>query len=271
VSSKRDALLFPALLRHWRARRGLSQLDLALAADVSARHVSFLETGRAHASRSMILRLASALDVPLRDQNALLQASGQAPEFPEPRLEELPAAIVLAIDRMLAQQEPFPLTVLSRGYDVLRANAAGNRLFARFLAESTALVLPLNIYSFVFDPRLGRPFIQDWPRVAQAMLARLHREVLARPENAELAALLASVLEHEGIPAAWRQPDFSLPSEPTFEVCVRNHDLDLRFLTTTTQFSAPQNVTLDEIRLESYFPMDEATRLACERLAAADR
>src|SRR5215831_16996649 len=101
--------LFPALLRHWRTRRGLSQLDLALAADVSARHVSFLETGRAQPSREMVLRLSATLSVPLREQNALLRASGFPEEFPEPGAADgLPVSIAQAIERMLAQHEPFP-------------------------------------------------------------------------------------------------------------------------------------------------------------------
>src|SRR5260370_40699896 len=101
--------LFSALLRHWRTRRGLSQLDLALAADVSARHVSFIETGRAQPSREMVLRLGTALNLPLRDQNAMLKAAGFEAEFPEPALSEgMPAAIEQALTRMLAQHEPFP-------------------------------------------------------------------------------------------------------------------------------------------------------------------
>lgn len=267
MPSAKETRLFPALLRHWRSRRGHSQLDLALAAGVSSRHLSFLETGRAQPSREMVLRLGATLGVPLRDQNAMLQAAGFPPEFPEPALDDLPPPIALAIERMLAQHEPFPLTVLSRSYDVLRANAAANRVFARFVADPSVLVPPLNAFAVAFDPRLARPFVQGWERVGRAMVARLHREVLARPEDAELAALLASLFRYEGVPEDWRQPDFSVPSEPTLEVRLRRADLDLRFLTALTQFNAPQNVTLDEIRIESYFPADEATARACESLA----
>src|SRR5215831_6165015 len=112
-----EARLFPALLRHWRMRRGLSQLDLALAADVSPRHVSFLETGRAQPSREMVLRLGATLGVPLRDQNSMLRAAGFPDQFPEPRLEGgLPEGVTQAIERMLAQQEPFPMVVFDRHY-----------------------------------------------------------------------------------------------------------------------------------------------------------
>lgn len=215
----------------------------------------------------MVLRLAGTLSVPLRDQNAILQAAGFAPEFPEPGIEELPPPVALAIDRMLAQHEPYPLTVLSRHYDVIRVNAAGARIFSRFVADRRALERPLNVFELVFDPRLSRPFIQGWERLARDMAARLHREVLARPEDARLAALLASLFRYEGVPEDWRQPDFSVPSEPTVEVRLRDGDLDLGFLTALTQFNAPQNVTVEEIRIESYYPVDDATVRDCVELA----
>src|SRR5262252_10446325 len=119
-----EARLFPALLRHWRTRRGLSQLDLALAADVSPRHVSFLETGRAQPSREMVLRLGAALGVRLRDQNDMLRAAGFPDQFSEPRLEDgLPPGVAQAIERMLAQHEPFPMVLFDRNYQILRTNA----------------------------------------------------------------------------------------------------------------------------------------------------
>src|SRR5262249_53026664 len=155
--------LFPALLRHWRTRRGHSQLDLALAADVSSRHLSFLETGRAQPSREMVLRLAATLQVPLRDQNALLRAAGFADEFAEPDANGgPPPSIAGAIERMLAQHEPFPLTVLDRGYTVLRANEGGTRILSRFVLDPAALGSPPNVFALLFDPRLARPFVVDW-------------------------------------------------------------------------------------------------------------
>src|SRR5215467_909511 len=123
--SHEPSRLFPALLKHWRGRRGLSQLDLALAADVSARHVSFLETGRAQPSRDMVLRLGATLGIPLRDQNALLVAAGMPEAFPEPSFDDgLPEPIRLAVERMAEKQEPYPLVVMNRVYDVLLVNRA---------------------------------------------------------------------------------------------------------------------------------------------------
>jgi transcriptional regulator with XRE-family HTH domain len=265
---RRESGLFPALIKHWRSRRGLSQLDLALAADVSPRHVSFLETGRAHPSREMILRLATALGVPLRDQNALLTAANFPPAFEEPGLAEgLPPALRLALDRMMAQQEPYPLAVMNRRYDILETNRAGALLLGRFVAEPAAAAPPMNVFRALFDRRLARPFVADWERVARLMLARLHREVLERPGDGELAALLRGLFEYPGVPEGWQEPDLSLPSEPCLCIRLERDDLALAFVTTVTVFSAPQNVTLDELRIESYFPLDDTTRRACERLA----
>jgi transcriptional regulator with XRE-family HTH domain len=263
--------LLPALLRHWRTRRGMSQLDLALAADVSARHVSFLETGRSQPSREMILRLGAALGIPLREQNALLRAAGLEPEFSEPGFaDEVSPAIDQAISRMLARHEPFPMVVLDRGYRVLRRNEAARRVIARIVAEPSAVESPPNLLRLLFDPRLARTAILDWERTARALIGRLHRESLARPGDAELAALLRSLFEYPDVPATLRQPDLSAPSEPTIPIRIRIGDHRLAFLSTVTAFSAPQNVTLDELRLESYFPLDEATLAVCERLTEVE-
>jgi len=246
----------------------MSQLDLAVAADVSSRHVSFLETGRAAPSREMVLRLASTLSVPLRDQNDMLRAAGFPEAFDTPPLDGgLPRGVAQAIDRMLAQHEPFPMTVLDRRYDVLRVNGGGARLLSKFIAEPSVLGARPNAFALLFDLRLARPFVVDWERVAHAMIARLHRETLARPGDAGLQALLRSLFEHAGVPESWRQPDFAAPNDATLTLRLRRDGLEVSFLTTITVFSAPQNVTLEEIALESYFPLDDETTAACERFA----
>jgi transcriptional regulator with XRE-family HTH domain len=266
--------LFSALLRHWRTRRGMSQLDLALAADVSARHVSFLETGRAQPSREMILALASSLDVSLRDQNVLLQSAGFPGEFGERTLAQgMPPAIQRAIERMFAQQEPFPMMALSRACDVLRANRATTRVLGRFVLDRAAMTDPPNAMRMIFDPRLARPFVVDWERTARSLLSRLHRDSLTGPSDASSSAqgaLVRALLEYPDVPAVFRQPDFGESVEPVFSFRLRRDGLELAFLTTMTAFNAPQDVTLDELLLESYFPLDDATAQACERLAAAD-
>lgn len=267
-TSSRRGGLFPALLKYWRGLRGMSQLDLALTADVSARHVSFLETGRSAPSREMVLRLGSALQIPLRDQNEMLIAADFEPQFDEPDAATgLSGPIGQALERMMAQHEPFPLAVMDRRYDVLRTNRGGQQLLARFVADPTALTPPVNACRLLFDPAGARPFVPDWERAAKLMLARLHREALAQPQDDALSSLVDELSSFPGVPDDWRQPDFSMPVDPVFTLRLRRDDLELAFLTTLTVFSAPQNVTLEELRIESYYPLDDATERACRAYA----
>lgn len=261
--------MFPALLRHHRNRRGQSQLDLAVASDVSSRHVSFLETGRAQPSREMVLRLCSSLAVSLRDQNEMLRAAGFPAEFEEPSVADgLPPYVEHALARMMRVHDPFPMTLLDRKFDVLRVNEGGARILSRFIAEPAALTGTPNAYRLLFDPRLSRPFIVEWNKVARALVSRLHRETLLHPTNGELLALLRSLFEYPDVPEEWRQPDFSVPNEPALTIRLARDDVSLAFLTTVTSFNAPGNVTLEELAIESYFPLDDATEAACIRLGS---
>jgi transcriptional regulator with XRE-family HTH domain len=259
--------LFPALLKYWRSRHGQSQLDLALAAGVSARHISFLESGRAKPSAEMVLRLMSVLGVPLRDQNEALCVAGHAPRFPEPELHALSPEIDWVIERMLTQQEPFPLTVLSPDYRILRRNAAASRVFGLFIADPARWVEPMDMFALIFDPALVRPFVVDWHEVAHYMLARLHREALQNPGDSRLSALLERVMKYPQVKDEWRHPDFSAQPGSTLGIRLSRGDLAMNFMTTVTSFSAPRLVTLEELRIESCFPMDSATQEICARIA----
>lgn len=259
--------LFPAVLRYWRARRGLSQLDLALQADVSARHISFLESARAKPSRDMVLRLLAVLDVPLRDQNRALESAGFEPRFAETGPDQLPAPVDQAIAQMMAQQEPYPLTVLGADARILRRNRAADTLFRAFVAEPERLPAAWDMFTLLFDPRLMRPFVLDWDALARAMISRLHRESLLRGGDERLDALLERVFAYADVPRQWRQPDFATDPPPTACVRLARGELAVGFLTCVTVFSAPQQVALEELRIESSFPLDDATRRVCERFA----
>jgi len=245
----------------------MSQLDLGLAADVSAKHVSFLETGRSIPSREMVLRLARTLGVPLRDQNELLRASNFEPVFAE-SASALSGPVEQAITRMLAKHEPFPMLVMNRRYDVVRSNEAGLRMMRAILPAKVAEGT-INVFEVLFDPDGARPLVVDWENVARALLSRLQREALARGNDAELNALLRTLLDYPGVPKHWQSPQMSDPAtEPCLALRFRVAELELAFLVTVTIFDAPQNVALEEMRIESYYPLDDVTARACEALGA---
>jgi transcriptional regulator with XRE-family HTH domain len=255
--------VFPALLKSWRHRRGLSQLDLALIAEMSPRHLSFLETGRSQPSSEMVLRLCNALDVPLRERNTLLSAADHPAHYPEAEREVMPAEIERVVDRMCAQQEPYPLLVLNSTYDVLRTNTAAALLVQHFVVDTTALVPPINLFDLTFDARLARPFVVDWQGAARDLIGRLHREVLAHPGDARRSELLARVLAMPDVPRPFCQPDLERDAAPVLALQLQRDDVRVSFIAAVTAFSAPQNVTLDELRIESWFPADDATAAWC--------
>jgi transcriptional regulator with XRE-family HTH domain len=252
-----------ALLRHWRAARRVSQLDLALDAEVSSRHLSFVETGRSQPSREMVLRLADALQVPLRERNALLLAAGYAPLYRETDLEapEMVAA-KHAVEFILAQQEPYPAIVVDRHWNLLLSNDATRRFLGRFLDAPPPL--PLNAMRLIFHPAGLRPFIENWEEVAGHLIERVHREAAGAPPDAEAKALLEEMLGYPGVPGRWRTPQLDRAPAPLVSVVYRRGDVRLTFFSTITTFGTPQDVTLQELRIESFFPADEATRAAMQ-------
>lgn len=266
MSTSASHQLFPALLRYWRTRRGLSQLELALEADVSARHISFLESGRSCPSEEMVLRLFTVMSVPLGDQNQALAAAGFEARFPSPPADSLALEVDQALSQMMAQHEPYPLAVLSVDGTILRQNNGASRLFQAFIASPDAVPDPLDMFSLLFDPRLMRPFILDWESLARSITSRLHREHLHRGD-ARLRAVIDRIFARPDVPLCWRQPDFSAEVLPTLRLRLARDDLHVGFLITVTTFSTPQQVTLDELRIESCFPLDDGTRDACMRLA----
>lgn len=269
--------LFPALLKHWRGQRGLSQLDLALAADVSSRHISFLETGRSTPSAEMVLRLATTLGVPLRHVNAMLQAAGHEPMFEESGYT-LPAAVVQALSLLKDHHEPYPLIVIDRAYRIRDLNRGALCLLAALLPgqlpqgalNATALAnLDLNLARWTFDPHGARPYLVNFDEVGRALLWRIQRELLADPDDGAVRTLLDEILAMPTVAPDWREVDLSIPSEPALVVHLRRDALDLRFLTMVTAFQAPQNVAVEELRVEHWFPYDNSTADALRALAVS--
>jgi transcriptional regulator with XRE-family HTH domain len=244
----------------------LSQLALAHEANVSPRHVSFLETGRARPSRDMVLLLADTLRVPLREQNALLLAAGFAPMFRESTLDDGELAPVrAAIDAILKQQEPYPAVVMNRRWDMLATNGAATRFF-EMLLDGRVPQGAGNILRLMFHPEGLRPFVDNWEAVAQALVRRVHREAVAGALDDAGRALLSEVLNYPGVPVRWRSPDLGAPLVPVVPVSFRHGDQVFRFFSAVTVLGTPQDITLQELRVECFFPLDDPTDAAARRL-----
>jgi transcriptional regulator with XRE-family HTH domain len=253
---------FGSYLRWWRTRRGLSQLDLAGVAGTSQRHVSFLESGRTQPSREMVLRLAAALDVPLRQQNALLLAAGFAPAWRESDLAAPELTTVnQALDHMLAQQEPFPALVVDRRWNLLRANAGAGRLTAFLTGPVPAPASPpgtVNIAKWLLAPEGLRPLLVNWHEVAIYFLRGVQADALADGTQ-ETADLLRRLLAYPGVPALSHVPALEEPPSPVLAMHFRQGQTSLRLFTTIATLGTPQDVTVQELRIECFFPADQAT------------
>jgi len=245
------------LLREWRQRRRMSQLDLALEAGISQRHLSFVESGRAAPSRDMVLKLAENLDVPLRQRNRLLLAAGYAPSFAERGLED-PALkpAMEAVRLVLDGHAPNPAIAVDRHWTMLAANKAIEPLL-QGIEDSSLLAPPVNALRLSLHPKGLAPRILNLEEWQAHVLERL-RQLNDRVADPVLAALEQELASY---PAGTRGPR-PKPS-PTSMIAVpmrlKLGDAELSFITTTTVFGAPLDVTLSEIAIESFFPADEVT------------
>jgi transcriptional regulator with XRE-family HTH domain len=255
------------LLAFWRTTRRMSQLALANAAEVSPRHLCFVETGRAKPSREMVLLLADVLDVPLRSRNALLLAAGFAPVFAESDLDapEL-AAVRSALDAILKQQEPFPAVVLNRRWDIIGQNRAADRFFG-FLMKGQRAIEPPNVLKLIFHPRGLRPFVSNWLAVAEALFRRAHREAIGGVPDESLQKVLAEIASYPDVPHTWRSADPASSLLPIVPVSFRKAGRSFNFFSTVTTLGTPQDVTVQEIRIECFFPVDAETENAARALA----
>jgi transcriptional regulator with XRE-family HTH domain len=235
------------LLREWRARRRLSQLELALEADVSTRHLSFVETGRSQPSRDMVVRLAEQLDVPLRERNHLLLAAGYAPAYPESDMED--QRVREAVRHVLRGHEPYPAIAVDRHWEMLEANASVALLLQGVAAEQ--LAPPVNALRLALHPDGLAPQIENLGEWRAHLLARLRRQVAAT-HDPQLASLLTELKGYPG-----EEPTLELPGPG--EIVVPLKIRGLSFMSIVTTFGTPLDVTLQELSIEAFFPADDAT------------
>ncbi|WP_062644029.1 helix-turn-helix domain-containing protein [Streptomyces maremycinicus] len=252
------------LLRAWRERRRLSQLELALRADSSARHISFVETGRSRPSEEMVLRLAEHLDVPVRERNALLLAAGYAPHYPQTPLDD-PAldALRAGLERLLQGYEPYPALVLDARYDVVAANR-GITMLLDGVPESL-LTPPLNAMRLTLHPRGLAPRIRNLREWRGHLLAQMERQI-ALYRSAPLRELYEEVVAY---PVAERGPATAgghladEPEEPVppfaLPMRIEHGGRVLSFISSVSTFNTPMDVTVAELAVETFLPADPAT------------
>jgi transcriptional regulator with XRE-family HTH domain len=267
-SRERPASPVGRLLKQWRERRRMSQLGLALEAEISTRHLSFLETGRAQPSREMLLLLARVLEIPPRHRNELLTAAGFAPIYRETALEAPAMAQVRqALDFLLRQQEPYPAMVLDRHWNILMTNAAMGRVMGLFLDPAAAAALgPPNAMRLSYHPQGLRPYIVNWDATAAAFIQWLHRDLL-RTGDAETRRLLDELLSYPDVPRQWQALDLDASTVPFLAIELARGETRLAFFTILASLGTPYDITLHELRVECFFPADGATEQALRRLA----
>ena len=258
------------LLRRWREARRFSQLELALEAEVSARHLSFVETGRATPSREMLLTLATVLDVPLRERNVLLLAAGYAPIYGETSLNDPRMSQVrTVIEIMLESNEPRAAVAHDRYWNVLMANAAFVRLLTIVLGKAPAglsamqLATPprVNLLHLIFDPDSLRRVVVNWEASAKALLNQAYRR-LAWARDEKLKALIDDVLKYPGVPARWREPELDAPHALILPIEFDFNGKVARMFSTVTSVATPHDVTLQDLHIEIFYPADAESAAA---------
>ncbi len=254
---------FGTMMRIWRRKRGLSQLDLATAGNVSQRHVSFLESGRSRPSRDMVLHLSGQLDLPLRERNRLLLAAGFAPAYRESALDAPALAEARqALELMLRHHEPFPAVVIDAAWNVLLANGGAQRLLGLL---GVALDRPLNLARLSLGADGLRPFIANWAETAAPFLHRLQREAA----DSEACATVLGELRRDPVVAdLLREVEGEREPRAVLPVTFAKDGVTLNLVTMIASFGTPQDVTLQELRIESFFPADPASEQILRSLAA---
>ncbi len=249
------------LLRDWRQRRRISQLELSLETGISARHLSFVETGRSKPSRELLLQLAEHLDVPLRERSALLMAAGYAPTYSETPLDTAEMAPVRqALDKILASHEPFPAIIVDRRWELVSANATALALLTSSVAPEL-LVPPVNVLRVSLHPKGLAPHIVNFAEYSAHLLTRLHRQILLSPDPT-LAALHDELRAYPGVTSA---PSIAVEPASFLFVPLRLRALSgevLTFFSTIATFGTALDITLAELAIESFFPADKQTEAA---------
>lgn len=261
---------FGTILRDTRKSRRFSQLELAVEADVSSRHISFIESGRSRPSRDMVIRLAKVLDVPLREVNIMLQTAGFSHEYQESGLDD-PALTEVqhALQYMMDSHDPYPAVVVDDQWNVLMANITQMAIVQELINRGAEFPATANMMDMLFAPKAYRAYIGNWEDVACTLLQRVHKEHLLSARGDEKNDLLARLLSYPGIPANWNSKEVVQSTQPYIPMQIKIDDKELQLFSTITTFGTPLDVTLQSIRIEHIFPADEITRQFFHNLQAS--
>jgi len=253
---------FPIVCRQWRQFRKLSQLDLALAADISQRHVSWLETGRSRPSRDMVIRLSDALEIPLRERNVLLQSAGFSAAYNESKLDEPAMAPVLeALNHVLEHHEPFPAVVVDRLWNIKKKNRAADLILGidgnpQELLQRIGDGQEINLALLTLHPQGLRRYISNWQQSAPAFIRRLKCEALACGDP-KMQQLFTQYIELAGLVDSASPIDAKLL--PVLPLELKVGELELSLFSVISTFGTPQDITTDELRIEAFYPTDAET------------
>ena len=254
---------FAQALRYWRGKRGHSQLRLSADSHISQRHISFLESGRSQPSRALILKLGAVLDIPLRQRNVMLLAAGFAPAYQERQLSDPELKSVRqALEFMLAQQVPYPALVVDRLWNLVMANGPATMMMKWLLDVPANQKLPsegVNIIKLTLDENALRKYIVNWQDVCADLLQWIQREAMSDGPGSEATGLLEQLAALPGVKAATPSPNLDTRTLPFLTMMLKKGDVSLNLFTAIATMGTPHDVTVHELRIESFFPADDAT------------
>lgn len=261
---------FGESIKHWRRTRGLSQLELGMRANISSKHISFLETGRSNPSREMVIQLSNALEIPLSVRNVILTMAGYAEAYSRMDINQPEMSSVReALSIMLENHEPYPALVLDWDWNTVMTNDAHRRLVETIVTDTSHLPLTNNMMELLFDPNGFRPYIENWEEVAYLLLQRLKRERMLYQDRQ--SDLLERLMQYPGVPAHWHEQPYKKTTEPMAYVIVKHGDVRLKLFSTLASFGTAIDNTMQELVIEQYFPVDKQTREFFEHLSKYER
>lgn len=267
---------FGQLLNSWRSTRGLSQLSLALESDVSQRHISFLESGRATPSRTMVLRLSEALGVPLAHRNAFLVSAGFASIFKKSELHtEQFDQIRSATSIFLKGVEPALAIIVDACWTLKQANCSASKFFVHLLRHTPLARMfeteqSINVMKLLFDQQGLRPMVKDWEATSSRLLQRLRRDSALLGRNHPSFALYEELIALPDISDNWRSLSWEAEMPPAMTIDFFDGDRMFSFHSAVTMIGTPYDITLEELRMEIFFPANEQTRLALQQVMATE-